>query len=89
VYRAAWRRGLTTPELDRMANAGSLAQRHESAYWIKEKVFRLLRARIDEARTAEPSTAAKLTDLESRLKRTYYLGQFDEYVKAIAEVPSR
>ena len=75
--------------MDRLANAGSLAQRYDSAYWIKEKVFRLIRARLDEARQAEPSSARRLTDLETRLKRTYYLGQFDEYVKAIAEVPGR
>ena len=89
VYRAAWRRGLTTPELDRLANGGSLSQRYDSGYWIKEKVFRLLRARIDEARRDEPKSAAGLTDLEARLKRTYYTGHFDDYVKEIGNVPGR
>lgn len=80
VYRALWRRGLTTPELDRLANAGSLAQRADAAYWIKEEAFRLLRTRVQQA---------KLTALEADLTRLYYLGQFDEYVKRIAEVPAR
>ena len=79
VYRAAWRRGLTTPELDKLANAASVAQRYESAYWIKEQVFRIVRARAREAR---------LTALEADLIRLYYLGRFDEYVKKVAEVPS-
>ena len=89
VYRAAWRRGLTTPELDRLAHGGSLAQRYDDAYWIKERVFRLLRSRLDEAGKGEPSRAPALVELEARLKKTYYLGQFDEYVRAIAEVPGR
>jgi hypothetical protein len=89
VYRAAWRRGLTTPELDRLANAASLAERESSAYWIKEKTFRLIRARLAEVRGAEPAQAKALTLLESRLKRGYYLGDFAEYVAAIGEVPGR
>ena len=80
VYRALWRRGLTTPELDQLANAASVGQRADSAYWIKEKSFRILRARVHEP---------KLAALEADLVRLYYLGRFDEYVKKIAEVPAR
>ena len=87
VYRAAWRRGLTTSELDRLANGASLAQRYDDAYWIKEKVFRRLRTRLQEVRQEAPAKAKVLTLLEARLTRSYYLGDFDEYVKAISEVP--
>jgi hypothetical protein len=80
VYRALWRRGLTTPELDELANAASVGQRAESAYWIKEKAFRILRARAVEA---------KKPALEADLIRLYYLGEFDAYVKKIAEVSAR
>ena len=74
VYRAAWRRGLTTPEMDRLANAGSVAERHANAYWIKEKAFREIRARLAQARADEPSQAATLDALEKDLARLYYLG---------------
>ena len=89
VYRAAWRRGLTDPELDRLANAASVADRYESGYWLKEKVFRTLRARLADAARGEPKRAAAFRTLEKRLIRSYYTARFDEYVKAIAEVPGR
>jgi len=87
VYRAAWKRGLTTPEMDRLANAGSVAERHANAYWIKEKAFREIRSRLKAARVAEPPQAAMLDALEKDLTRLYYLGRFDEYAKKIARVP--
>jgi hypothetical protein len=89
VYRAAWRRGLTTPEMDSLANAGSVAERQANAYWIKEKAFREMRSRLKEARTASPQAAGQLDALEKDLTRLYYLGQFDGYVKRIADVPGR
>ena len=89
VYRAAWRRGLTSPEVDRLANAASVAERYENAYWVKETIFRALRARLHEVRAADPAAAPALNALEARLIRSYYLGRFDAYVAAIAEVPGR
>ena len=49
VYRAAWKRGLTTLEMDRLAQAASVAERHANAYWIKEQAFREIRSRLKEA----------------------------------------
>ena len=89
VYRAAWRRGLTTPEIDKLASASSVGERYDHGYWLKEKVFRLLRARLHEARQNEPAQAQKLEALEKDLARLYYLGQFDSYAKRIAEVPGK
>ena len=89
VYRAAWKRGLTTPELDKLAQAASVAERHANGYWIKEKTFREIRARLKEARTATPAQAVTLDALEKDLTRLYYLGQFDAYVARIADVPGR
>jgi hypothetical protein len=88
VYRAAWRRGLTTPEIDKLAFASSIGERYDHGYWLKEKVFRLLRARIQQARQTEPVRSAALDALEKDLVRLYYLGLFDEYARRIAEVPS-
>ena len=89
VYRAAWRRGLTTPEMDRLANAGSVGERYNNAYWLKEHALRQMRARLAEVRKAEPAKAAALDALDKDLVRLYYTGQFPAYVKKIAEVPGR
>lgn len=78
VYRAAWRRGLTTPEIDKLANASSIGERYRNAYWIKEKIFREIRARVKQ----NPA-------LEKDLVRLYYLGLFDQYARRISDVPGR
>ena len=77
VYRAAWRRGLTTPEIDKLASASAIGERYDHGYWIKEKIFRLIRSRI------------RNTPLEKELTRLYYTGQFEEYARRIAEVPAK
>ena len=80
VYRAAWRRGLTTPEIDKLANASAIGERYNNAYWLKEKIFREIRARVRQE---------KLEKLEKELARLYYTGQFDVYARLIAQVPAR
>ena len=77
VYRAAWRRGLTTPEIDKLAFASAIGERYDHGYWLKEKIFREIRARV------------KNTSLEKDLTRLYYTGQFEEYARRIAEVPGK
>lgn len=77
VYRAAWRRGLTTPEIDKLAFASAIGERYDHGYWLKEKIFREIRARI------------RQTPLEKELTRLYYTGQFEEYTRRIAEVPAK
>ena len=88
VYRAAWRRGLTTAEIDKLASASAIGERYDHAYWLKEKVFRLLRSRIQQVRQAEPGRALALNALEKDLIRLYYTGQFAEYVRRISDVPA-
>jgi hypothetical protein len=75
VYRAAWRRGLTTPEVDKLASASAIGERYDHGYWLKEKIFREIRKRV------------RNTQLEKDLTRLYYTGQFEEYARRIAEVP--
>ena len=77
VYRAAWRRGLTTPEIDKLAFASAIGERYDHGYWLKEKIFREIRARI------------RQTPLEKDLTRLYYTGQFEDYARRIAEVPAK
>jgi hypothetical protein len=77
VYHAAWRRGLTTPEMDKLASAATIGERYDHGYWLKEKIFRELR------------TLVRGTQLEKDLTRLYYTGQFEEYARRIAEVPPK
>jgi len=77
VYHAAWRRGLTTPEMDRLASASTIGERYDHGYWLKEKVFREIRARV------------RGTQLEKDLTRLYYTGQFEEYARRIADVQAK
>ena len=88
VYRAAWRRGLTTPEMDKLASAGSIGERYDHGYWLKEKVFRQIRMRLQQVRQAEPGKSSSLDKLEKDLARLFYTGQFEEYARRIAEVPA-
>jgi hypothetical protein len=76
IYRAAWRRGLTTPEIDKLASASAIGERYDHGYWLKEKIFRQIRSRV------------RNTALEKELTRLYYTGQFAEYSRRISEVPA-
>ena len=80
VYQAAWRRGLTTPEIDKLAAAATIGERYDHGYWLKEKIFREILTRL---------RSAKLGSLEKDLTRLYYTGQFEEYARRIAEVPAK
>jgi hypothetical protein len=77
VYRAAWKRGLTTPEIDKLASASAIGERYDHGYWLKEKIFRIIRAKV------------RGTQLEKDLTRLYYTGQFEEYARRIAQVPAQ
>jgi len=87
VYHAAWRRGLTTPEMDKLASAGAIGERYDHGYWLKEKVFRQIRSRLQQVKQTEPGKAVALDKLEKDLARLYYSGQFAEYTRRISEVP--
>ena len=73
--------------MDKLASASAIGERYDHAYWLKEKVFRLLRSRIQEVRQAEPARANELDKLEKDLIRLYYMGEFQEYTKRIGDVP--
>src|SRR5436190_261294 len=85
VYRAAWRKGLTTPEIDRLASASAIGERYDHGYWLKEKIFREIRRRLRDLKQSQPA----LEKLEKDLIRLYYLGEFEAYARKISEVPGR
>ncbi|HTJ79771.1 MAG TPA: hypothetical protein VL357_12320 [Rariglobus sp.] len=87
VYRAAWQRDLTSSELDTLAAASSYMQRYQNAYWIKEKVFRALRARLLARIETHPEETPRLQQLLADYIRAYYTGHFDEVVRLIGQAP--
>lgn len=66
LYRAAWRKGLTDPELEELAVASSTWQKYHNGSWLKEKLFRKLYTRF-----ADDSKKQQL------LKRCYFTGDFE------------
>jgi hypothetical protein len=42
LYNAVWKKGLLDRDLDELANACSVAEKSDHAYWIKQKIFRKL-----------------------------------------------
>jgi hypothetical protein len=88
VYRAAWRRDLTTPELDKMAMASTMMQRYQNSYWIKEEIFRGIRKRLLERIKTHPDEKTKLHAFLADYVRAYYTGNFDEVVRLIESVPT-
>jgi hypothetical protein len=47
LYRAAWRAGLTDPELEELAIASSTWEKYYNGSWFKEKLFRKLYAQFE------------------------------------------
>ena len=88
IYRAAWKRGLTTAEMDRQARASSMRQRHMNAYWIKEGVFRELRKRVEEKMEQSPSEREKLTQYLKDYVEAYYTGKWERAVELIVKSPA-
>ncbi|HTB83438.1 MAG TPA: hypothetical protein VK742_07285 [Candidatus Sulfotelmatobacter sp.] len=88
VYHAAWQRDLTSPELDKLAAASSLRQRYDNSYWIKEKIFRMIRERLQTRVTKQLSDRMETEKFLADYARVYYTGHFDEVVRLIGKVPS-
>jgi hypothetical protein len=70
LYRAAWKAGLTTPELDDLAIASSTAEKYDHGYWLKEKIFRTLDKRL---------TGLKQTEL----RKAFFLGEYSKVADII------
>ncbi len=52
--------GLTTPEIDKLAFASAIGERYDHGYWLKEKIFREIRAARSEYAAGERSHPALL-----------------------------
>ena len=87
VYRAAWKRDLTTPELDKLAAASSMMQRYQNAYWIKETVFRNVRKDVLARMAATPAKTQQLEAYLADYTRAYFTGHFQQVAQLLANEP--
>jgi hypothetical protein len=88
-YRAAWSRGLTDAETDRLAFAASYGERYDHAYWLKETLLRTCLQRLAQARRERPASESELDVLEAELVRAAYLGDWPAAAAAVGRVPAR
>jgi hypothetical protein len=86
VYRSAWQKALTTPEMDKMAASSSMRQRYMNAYWIKEDVFRIVRNRIMSRILVHPEETVKLKRFLASYIQAYYTGRFNEVAQLISQI---
>lgn len=87
VYRAAWKRDLTSPEMDKIAASSSLRQRYINAYWIKEDILRAVSTQINNRIKTHPAEAEKLKSLLGEYIKAQYCGKFDKVVSLLSQVP--
>jgi hypothetical protein len=74
IYRAAWKKAFTTPEIDDYHFASSTGEKYHCGYWMKEKVFRF----VDQKLAGSGDEKAK--QLRADLKKHHFTGD----VKAMA-----
>jgi hypothetical protein len=74
LYRAMWKANLTTPEMDELAIASSTGEKYDHAYWMKQKIFRLLDDRLKK----EPAQQA-------RLRRSFFMNDLNDVADLIGE----
>jgi hypothetical protein len=72
LYRALWKKGLTTPEMHNLSFASSTGDQYDHGYWLKEKIFRSLDKRL-----------AKQPELQGQLRKAYFSGDYAGVMKII------
>jgi hypothetical protein len=87
IYRAAWKRDLTTPELDKLAASASLRQRQMNAWWITEGVARGLGRRMADLAQRQPAQADAAKACHRSFLAALYTGRTEEAVRILAATP--
>jgi hypothetical protein len=88
-YRAAWRRGLTDAETDRLAVASTYGERYDHAYWLKETLLRRLLDNLASIRQADPARSSEVTAMEQALIRAVYLGEWMSIDSLTSRMPAK
>jgi CubicO group peptidase (beta-lactamase class C family) len=86
-YRAAWRRGLTDAETDRLAVASTYGERYDHAYWLKETLLRRLLENLASIPQSDPARTSEVADMEQALIRSVYLGEWMSIDSLISRMP--
>jgi hypothetical protein len=73
LYRAAWKKGLTDHDIDDDAIASSIGEQYDHGYWLKEKVFRAVDARVSGKQRDE-------------LRRAYFMHDLNGVVEVIGSI---
>jgi hypothetical protein len=70
VYRAAWKKGITTTEIDDLSYASSTGERYDHGFYLKEKIFRVVDKLVagDKAKRDELRRAYFMHDLNAMVK---------------------
>jgi len=74
VYRAAWKKGITTKEIDDLAFASSIGEQYDHGYWLKEKIFRIVDQQLSKAGDKSKRDA---------LRRAYFTHDLDGAIAVI------
>jgi hypothetical protein len=72
IYRAAWKKGFTNPEIDDYSFASSVGDRYNQAYWLKEEIFRLIDRHVQNDKSKR-----------DELRRLHFLGDTNGLVAFI------
>jgi hypothetical protein len=88
IYRAAWTRDLTTPDIDRLAAASSLRQRHMNAWWITEGIARGLAQRMTALAAEHPERAEAARKCHRDFIAALYAGRTADAVRVLATTPN-
>jgi hypothetical protein len=72
IYRSAWKKGFTNPEIDDYAFASSTGDRYNQAYWLKEGIFRLIDKHVKDDKSKR-----------DELRRLHFLGDTNGMVAFI------
>jgi len=75
LYRALWKKGLTTSEMNDLSFASSIGDQYSQGYWMQEKIFRVLDARLatDKAR-------------QTALRKAHFTGDISGFEKIINDL---
>ena len=79
IYRAAWKKGFTSPRIDNYAFASSIGDRYNQAHWLREEIFRLIDRHLDNDRAQRDT-----------LRRLHFLGDTTgmvRFIESLAGVP--
>ncbi len=78
LYRAAWKKGLTTSEIDNLSFASSTGERYDHGYFLKDKIFRILDKKLANDRVKQ-----------GELRRCYFTHDLNGIVKIIDSLDSQ